>query len=107
VLHSFSLTDGAGPSGLVFDAAGNLYGTTTAGGDINLCVPIVVENPGCGVVFKLTHTSTAWTETVLHAFRDLPARIPEAPVLFDAAGNLYGTTSSGSNNFGVVFKIAP
>jgi uncharacterized repeat protein (TIGR03803 family) len=56
VLHSFNYTDGAFPyGGLIRDAAGNLYGTTTYGGDSNF-----------GTVFKLDATGK---ETVLHGFR--------------------------------------
>jgi len=95
VVHSFTGgADGAAPSsGLVFDSTGNLYGTTAAGGA-----------DGYGVVFKLTSTSSGWSESVLHTFMG-SGKYPEAPVIFDRAGNLYGTTLSGSTNSGVVFEI--
>jgi uncharacterized repeat protein (TIGR03803 family) len=102
-LHYFGGADGLYPfSGLVFDAAGNLYGTTSFGGDLisSSCYP------GCGVVFKLTPTSSGWSETVLRKFLGLAAS-PHGPVIFDREGNLYGTTSSGTGNYGVVFKITP
>jgi uncharacterized repeat protein (TIGR03803 family) len=88
--------------GLAFDAAGNLYGTTSFGGDLksSLCYP------GCGTVFELAPTSSGWSETVLRAFHGT-ARNPYAPVILDKKGNLYGTTSGGTGNFGVVFKITP
>jgi hypothetical protein len=60
VLHKFTGKDGAGPSaGLIFDAAGNLYGTTSSGGDLT-CPDSVT---GCGVVFKLARQSDgSWAE---------------------------------------------
>jgi len=61
---------------------------------------------GDGVVFKLAPTSSGWRETVLHSFRGFGA-LPQAPVIFDLAGNLYGTTTSGSKNNGLAFKLTP
>ena len=97
VLYSFTGgADGANPvAELLFDAAGNLYSTAAAGG---------LQNQG--TVFELTPTSSGWSETVLRKFLGL-AKGPVAPVIFDPKGNLYGTTSSGTGNYGVVFKITP
>lgn len=103
VLHAFTgSTDGARPaSGLVVDTAGNLYGTTLAGG-------VATSNcgAGCGVVFKLSHSSSSWSETVLHGFVGYGS-FPMAMVILDHAGDLYGTASSGSTNNGLVFEIMP
>jgi uncharacterized repeat protein (TIGR03803 family) len=99
--------DGGVPSaGLVFDRSGNLYGTTLEGGDANACGGFGL---GCGVVFKLTPNSGGgWKETVVHAFFDHPGAFPYAGVIFDAAGNLYGTTAGdGGTTFGSVFEITP
>src|SRR5262249_25298843 len=89
--------DGAVPSaGLVADTAGNLYGTTLAGGD-----------EGEGTVFKL---SPGGSETILHSFPGgKDGYSPEAGLIIDEAGNLYGTTTLGGleGNNGTVFKIAP
>jgi uncharacterized repeat protein (TIGR03803 family) len=108
VLHSFSGgRKGINPdSSLVFDSAGSLYGTTIFGGDLSLCKGLVL---GCGVVFKLAPNSHGgWSETVLHRFYDHPGASPYAGVTFDAAGNLYGTTSgSGGTTLGSVFEITP
>jgi uncharacterized repeat protein (TIGR03803 family) len=101
------IVDGAYPlGGLVRDNEGNLYGTTTSGGDLTgLCFAT-----GCGVVYKL---DLAGNLTVLHAFEETDGAFPEAGLLLDAAGNLYGTTFSGGlvepscnhSYCGVVFKI--
>jgi uncharacterized repeat protein (TIGR03803 family) len=102
VLHNFTgFSDGWGPyAGLIQDPAGDLYGTTSLGGDPN-CTP--GYGYGCGVVFKL---DTAGTETVLHSFWGSDGTNPVAPVLRDKAGNIYGTTSrGGSSGYGTVFKI--
>jgi hypothetical protein len=109
VLHSFcsrtNCGDGALPdAGLVFDLAGNLYGTTESGGDQGC-----LSGDGCGVVFKLTPNSNGgWKETVLHTFFDHPGANPGASLIFDPAGNLYGTTEGDvSTTFGSVFEIVP
>lgn len=47
-----------------------------------------------------------WSETVLHSFLGYGA-IPDAGVIFDAAGNLYGTTGTGNGNSGIVYEITP
>jgi uncharacterized repeat protein (TIGR03803 family) len=100
VLHHFTGgADGANPyASLIFDSAGNLYGTAVGGGAY-----------GRGVVFKLTpNPDTSWTEQVLWAFRPgKDGANPYSRVLMDAAGNLYGTTyNGGTANGGVVFKLA-
>jgi len=61
---------------------------------------------GCGVVFRLTPAPSGWSETVLHSFMGL-GKLPEAPVIFDSAGNLYGTASEGNGNNGLVFELRP
>ena len=103
VLYSFAGgTDGADPqAGLVMDAKGNLYGTTTAGG-----------SAGNGTVFELVAPTTRkgqWTETVLYSFgTGADGAAPIGSVIFDAAGNLYGTTSlGGAYGYGTVFQLAP
>jgi uncharacterized repeat protein (TIGR03803 family) len=95
VLYSFTGgADGAKPlAGLIRDLAGNLYGTTFSGGA-----------SGYGVVFKL---DTTGTETVLHSFTEKPGGAnPEAGLIQDSAGNLYGTTGGGgASGLGVAFKL--
>jgi len=100
VLHQFKGgKDGLAPqAGLIFDQAGNLYGTTVGGGAY-----------GGGTVFKLAPNSKGgWDETVMHAFADHPGANPEASLIFDAAGNLYGPTYGlGWPGHGSVFEITP
>ena len=104
VLHNFCANnctaanagDGADPiAGLVFDTAGNLYGTTYNGGEY-----------GLGTVFKVTPSGK---EKVLYTFRGAPdGASPYDRLLPDRRGNLYGTTSSGgAYNGGTIFKITP
>jgi uncharacterized repeat protein (TIGR03803 family) len=102
-LHGFTFTDGAGPaSGLVIDAAGNLYGTTVFGGNAD-------PNPD-GVVFKLTPgPDNKWTETVLYNFSGgVDGGGLYGTIVSDAAGNLYGTgIDGGAHGHGVVFEVVP
>jgi uncharacterized repeat protein (TIGR03803 family) len=110
VLYNFcqlnKCADGVGSdAGLVFDGAGNLYGTTSAGGTTNC---------GCGTVFKLTPNSDgSWTESVLYSFDAFHGADPGAGLIFDAAGNLYGTAIGGGqtcgnmSSCGLVFKLTP
>ena len=99
VLYSFSGgSDGGQPYGaLVRDSAGNLYGTTSSGGAASL-----------GTVFKIDPSNT---ESVIHSFAggSSDGASPQAGLIRDSAGNLYGTTSQGGGGEvgGTVFKIGP
>jgi len=102
ILYNFTLgADGGSPYGaLVRDAAGNLYGTTMLGGD-----PACNGGTGCGTIFKVDPSGH---ETVLHNFEGTPGEYPQARLVRDASGNLYGTTAgNGGANFGSVFKLTP
>jgi uncharacterized repeat protein (TIGR03803 family) len=112
VLYRFcsqqNCTDGLWPyAGVIADEAGNLYGTTGAGG-LNGC-----RLYGCGTVFKLAPDGT---ETVLHAFSaSNDGSGPYGGLIADASGNLYGTTATGGSSgcggiqygCGAVFAVAP
>jgi uncharacterized repeat protein (TIGR03803 family) len=83
---------------VIFDEAGDLYGTTPGGGTGN----------GDGTVFKLTHTASGWKEALVHSFQGPDGSFPITGLVFDAKGNLYGTTQEGGGyNSGTVFQLAP
>lgn len=100
ILHSFrnSKKDGATPNGeLVFDADGNLYGTTLYGGPNN-----------AGTVFKLTPDNSSYRESLLWSFSSSNGANPASGVVIDKLGNLYGTTAwGGSAGHGVAFEVRP
>ena len=100
VLYRFTGgSDGGNPTGnVIFDSAGNLYGTSQGGG-----------SNGDGTVFKLTHSGGSWTESVLHSFSaQSEGSSPQSGVIFDRVGNLYGTAIfGGPNDDGIVFELMP
>jgi uncharacterized repeat protein (TIGR03803 family) len=100
VLYSFQDgTDGNSPiSNLVFDKAGNLYGTTSEGG------------LGSGTIFELSPVGGGqWTETVVHPFQGPPdGAFPYNGMVVDRFGNLYGATvHGGDNDDGSIYKFTP
>lgn len=112
VLHTFGLTSGDGtyPAGtLTMDASGNLHGATLSGGagGIGECAN------GCGTVFELSpKQGGGWTEEILYSFTDIAVdgAGPNGDFIFDASGNLYGTTRAGGNGGtggGTVFELSP
>ncbi len=105
VLYTFTgRSDGGLPAGgLIFDDAGDLYGTTIVGGDFNCDA-----QEGCGTVFQLTPSSSGWKEKVLYTFtggRD--GRSPSGGVIFDQFGNLYGATAHGDPGGSTAFELTP
>ena len=97
VLASFNGTDGASPAGgLIADAAGNLFGTTSAGGANSV-----------GTVFEIKKIKGTYASTpiVLVSFNGTDGSNPQASLLADAAGNLFGTTQAGGSGYGTVFEI--
>jgi uncharacterized repeat protein (TIGR03803 family) len=106
VLHNFTGGKGGGVpnTNLVLDASGNLYGTTFQGG-LDDCPGY----PGCGTVFELKRgTNGKWKLKVLHAFDGKDGFEPRGNLIFDAAGNLYGTTSAaGQYSAGLIFELIP
>ena len=75
------------------------YGTTQIGGPTGQA----------GTIYQLTHTSSGWTESVIHSFdSDTEGSIAYGGLIMDAAGSLYGATSTGTPNFaGTVYKLSP
>ena len=101
LLHSFTFgVDGAEPNApLLVNAAGSvIYGTADGGGTSNH-----------GNVFRLVRTSQGWRGTVLHSFGEgNDGWYPQAAVIFDKKGNMYGTTvEGGPYGFGTVFEMSP
>ena len=101
MLYSFGTISGTDPrtpeTALIMDGAGNLYGTTLDGGANKT-----------GTVFEITASGA---ESVLYSFGSTSgtdARNPHAGLIFDSAGNLYGTTEAGgTHDDGTVFKLSP
>jgi uncharacterized repeat protein (TIGR03803 family) len=109
ILYAFQGgNDGQNPGGgLIFDSSGNLYGTTEYGGDGACAYGI---DDGCGTVFELSHNgSGGWTETILYSFQCCTdGNSPDSGLIFDQAGNLYGTTAvGGTYDQGTVFELTP
>jgi uncharacterized repeat protein (TIGR03803 family) len=107
VLHTFAIehtSDASDPvGGLVIDKAGNLYGAAAAGG--------VHSN---GAVYKLSPASGGtWTETLVYSFNGTGSNkdgiSPDGGVVFDAKGNLFGTTFNGGtyNSDGTIYELIP
>ncbi|MGD0181616.1 MAG: choice-of-anchor tandem repeat GloVer-containing protein [Terriglobales bacterium] len=101
VIHTFSggPKDGLGATGTpVLDAAGNLYGTTLGGG---------LKNDG--TVYKLSHGKSGWTVKILHSFEGgtNDGTDPYAGIVFDASGDIFGTTEFGGNTpiSGTVYEL--
>jgi uncharacterized repeat protein (TIGR03803 family) len=113
-VHNFKRgSDGAFPdASLISDSANNLYGTTTEGGGSTSCKAGQTVT-GCGTVFELTPPGNGiqhWTETILYAFQGGTAdgASPATALVFDAAGNLFGTTGGdGAHNAGTIFELSP
>jgi uncharacterized repeat protein (TIGR03803 family) len=102
VIHSFK-GDLAGDSpigSLVADADGNLYGTTSEGG---------AATCSCGVIYKMTHTSSGWTESVVYRFPGTPnPGFAYNGMIRDQDGNFYGATvHGGASNDGAIYKFTP
>ena len=97
VLYSFQGgADGANPyAGVIFDQMGNIFGTTNVGGSGRV-----------GTVFELQHSGGGWTESVIYNFSGANGKFPLSDVIFDNAGNLYGTTQQGgANDFGTIYEL--
>lgn len=115
ILYSFVGGDNSNPkvpsSGVIMDAAGNLYGATTSGGH-SKCNK--AHQPYCGTVYKLDPKGKL---TILHSFTGgADGRLPSGNLIMDKAGNLYGVTVYGGDlscpimiqdvpGCGVVFKM--
>ncbi|MGC2108391.1 MAG: choice-of-anchor tandem repeat GloVer-containing protein [Candidatus Korobacteraceae bacterium] len=104
VLYQFDYFagDGNNPAGdIVFDATGNLFGTTYTGGNDQMCGGL-----GCGTVYELTRSGQSWTANFIYAFTEV-AYNPLSGVTRDPAGNLYFTASQGNIAHGAVLELTP
>jgi uncharacterized repeat protein (TIGR03803 family) len=103
ILYTFDGTHGSGPGSLIEDSAGNFYGTTQFGGNPANCSPV-----GCGVIFKISHSTGSWVETVIHAFSGGTDGYFPISIVIDAEGNIFGVAEEGgANGYGVTFKLTP
>ena len=101
VIYNFDDVHGAAEpvAGVVIDSAGNLYGTSLEGGDSDF-----------GVVYELSPSSGGWSSRVLHSFSAGygDGGWPNAGLIMDAAGNLYGATAGGGSGYsGTAFELSP
>lgn len=111
VVYTFQPKTGYGPyNGVIFDAAGNMYGATFAGGTAGCDKGV---QGGCGVIFELSPTGDGtWTYSELYNFTGgVDGSHPFSTLVMDAAGNLYGTTFGKNNGagsgLGTAFELSP
>ncbi len=104
VIHSFTGPDGWLPvGGLTIDRDGNLYGTTSFGGnETGNCYSL-----GCGTVFRMSRHGSGWTFFDIYEFNGTDGDGPGARVVFGPNGTLYGTAGGGPGSDGVVFNLQP
>jgi len=111
ILHTFGGgSDGSYPeSGVVFDSAGHIYGSTIAGGTFSESCVAGVPESGCGTVFQLippTSDGGSWIENVLHVFDDGEGDAINGGVVIGKNGLLFGVTvGGGTHNNGVVYAV--
>lgn len=110
VIHTFVESDGWQPNGdLIFDAANNMYGIASDGGQNGNCNGY----PGCGVAFELTHSGNNWnqnwSQSVLWNFGlGTDGLLPIGDLTFDSSGNLYGAAyDGGTGGDGIVYQLVP
>jgi len=106
VIYSFAGgNDGLDPhGGVTIGPDGALYGTAVAGGNAGICA-----GDGCGVVYRLALVGDQWLQSTIHNFKgDNDGWGPGSRVVFDAAGNLFGTTPNGGrHSAGTIFMLTP
>ncbi len=104
VLHAFACSGPSSPAGVpALDSGGAIYGTTVSGGNSGCA------SGTCGTVYALTPSSSGYAFSVVYAFRShKDGTRPQAGVVIDGSGALYGTTlGGGAHNFGTVYNVRP
>jgi len=111
VLYTFQGNfDGQYPGAVVLGANGALYATTSSGGTPGVqCHTNQRIKFGCGTVFELALQGGSWTKTVLYTFPGFKGdgTGPDAEIVFDGQGNIYGTSGGGTTGYGTVFQLTP
>jgi uncharacterized repeat protein (TIGR03803 family) len=109
ILHAFTdaFGEGAEPrAGVVFDGAGNLYGTTNSGGNNSVSACNTFNSDGCGTVFELAQTAPGQWQLISFDFDFTDGGRPQSAVTLDGKGNLFGTTTMGGPvDGGTVFSF--
>ena len=95
ILHVFAVGETPINSGVIVDKAGNLYGETAGGGQF-----------GDGTIYELERSTAGYKFVILDSFNQNEGNFASGGLIFDQAGNLYGTTLSGGPNFlGTIFEL--
>jgi len=106
ILHSFDISDGAGPGygDVTFDVSGNLYGTTIGGGGwMSGCI-----ESGCGAAYEISPSIGGWSTSMIYSFANGSTNLPWSGVIVDSSGNLYGTTNGGGEaRSGSIYELSP
>ena len=97
VIANFNLTNGAYPTNLSLDRAGNLYGGTFNGGDM---AGPCLSYGGCGTIFKMTNGGSNWTFRTMYDFPAGSRGAGPGPLAIGPDGTLYGTAQYGGSGWG-------
>jgi uncharacterized repeat protein (TIGR03803 family) len=104
----YNIGELGGRAGLIGDEAA-LYGATFLGGNLKCTTKQGGSGKGCGVIYELSprRKGASYKQTILHAFGGVDGAAPDASLIMDATGNLYGTTYDGGRyHKGTVFKLS-
>jgi len=106
ILYNNQLVNGETGLGVTFDAAGNLWDAGYGGNNQN-CGGYNDEYY-CGVIWELTPSGSGWNQNIVYSFDNTTGGSPSSNLIFDQAGNLYGTVAdNGPEGNGGVFQYNP